>query len=115
MNDNVLTIKVDIDKNNNHHYTIQEGFSADEEMIICLAEIINRLIIDNNIRLYSDKVNLPLKEQEKIVIHKRNLLFDEINKLPIDMNYIRTNESTSMLDKELIEYYGEGLYETPFS
>ena len=96
----VLDIKVYRENEFSYSYNISENFSADEEIEFCLAEIINRLIIDNHIKISNKKQTLNTDEQLNIIRKRQNQLFDGVKNLPINMEYVKSSETTNAIFRQ---------------
>lgn len=83
---------------------LQQNFSTDEELANTLAEILERTIIDQFIKISPKDMAMPLPEQEQFIKTKRAEILSLIANHKIDTSYIFSEENSLTILKEVEEF-----------
>lgn len=79
---------------NDNMCNITQSFSCDKEMADVFADIIDKIIIDDYIKISPKKCSLTLEEQKSIIAKKRKELLELIDSCKINTEYIYSKENS---------------------
>lgn len=88
-------LKIEIDEKGSIK-ELKQAFSCDKhlaEVFVCLLDMV---IIDEYIKISPKVINLPVKQQEKIVLNKRLELIEIMKCHEVDISYISSDKSSDL-------------------
>lgn len=79
--------------------TLEQFITCDEEFADIFSEIIERIIIDNEIKISPKNMKMTSEKQKEIIIEKRNTILSKMRCHSIDMDYILSDNNSDTLSK----------------
>ncbi len=83
----------------NEIIALSQSFSCEQQIADVLSEIIDRIIIDNEIKSSPKEKARPLNEQIQLITNKRNEILIKIKEHQIDTAYIALDEDSDSLSR----------------
>lgn len=88
----------------NEIITLLQTFSCVEQLADVISEILDKIIIDNEIKSSPKEKARPLNEQVQLITNKRNEVLLKIKEHQIDTNYISLDENSDGLTEAVEQW-----------
>lgn len=88
-------LKIEIDEKGNIR-EFKQAFSCDKHLAEVFINLLDMIIIDEYIKISPKDINLPVIQQEKIVLTKRLELIEIMKSHKVDLSYIFSEQSSDL-------------------
>lgn len=88
-------LKIELDEKGNIR-EFKQAFSCDKHLAEVFINLLDMIIIDEYIKISPKDINLPVNQQEKIILTKRFELIEIMKSHSVDLSYISSDKTSDL-------------------